>query len=342
MTPTTQREVWGIDTGGLRVKVTNRPLLGSSDGVLRVPAGLEVISFDTPDVPADQFVMAVREALSAQGLWGDAEALHGMSICGPVSRVGDQTFCSSMVNRGYHDEFELKGVAALNDALAALLGSRLVGAAAGHGGAVAYITLGTGLGCAVLAWDPINGVLSPQKPELHMPIPAGTRMCACGLGGCAEAAVNEQALWRSAVAAGLPAVTDARGKGIGHEMVRLLGEAQWRETAQGVRQEWMEVLSEVVRDLLVMFDLGQTARREPALIVFGGGLAPLVDGAVVKERLLAGYGPRPFFGEDFRIVTETAQPNLPACVGAAAYALSDLIECSPLEITATAVVGQLA
>jgi glucokinase len=82
-----------------------------------------------------------------------------------------------------------------NDARAALLGEATAGAAHGYRDAM-MITLGTGVGCAMLAGGVPFRTSQPQGGNLggHIPVRLDGRQCTCGAFGCMESEASGWAL----------------------------------------------------------------------------------------------------------------------------------------------------
>ena len=98
------------------------------------------------------------------------------------------------LRRWSHDAFGLPLVLE-NDARAALLGEVSAGAARGRKDVV-MVTLGTGVGCAVLAGGVPFRTAQPQGGSLggHIPIRLDGRRCSCGAYGCVESEASGWAL----------------------------------------------------------------------------------------------------------------------------------------------------
>lgn len=82
-----------------------------------------------------------------------------------------------------------------NDARMALLGEAVAGSAVGSGDVV-MLTLGTGVGCAVMINGRVLRTSQPQGGNLggHIPVRLDGRLCTCGARGCMESEASGWAL----------------------------------------------------------------------------------------------------------------------------------------------------
>jgi glucokinase len=150
-----------------------------------------------------------------------------------------------------------------NDASMALLGEAAIGAARGarH---VVMLTIGTGIGGAILE----NGRLVRARGTAgqlgHIPIdPKGLR-CVCGKRGCVETVSSGTALGRHIQEAGLPAQTTAA------ELLAL--HATGDPVATSVLTAWAAPLRIAIDGLVATLD--------PEIVVLGGGLGQAAAAAL--------------------------------------------------------------
>jgi glucokinase len=145
-----------------------------------------------------------------------------------------------------------------NDAQAALLGEWRFGVCGGMKNVV-YVTLGTGVGGALLIdGKPYRGAHHCGAEIGHMLTHAGGRLCSCGLHGCFEAYASASALlhraWESVPTWDKPLT------------VRTIIENAKEEGA--VKNVFNDYLREISNGLLSLMSL-----FEPEAIVLGGGLS---------------------------------------------------------------------
>jgi predicted NBD/HSP70 family sugar kinase len=97
-----------------------------------------------------------------------------------------------------------------NDATAAAMGERWVGGAS-RAGSLAFIYLGTGIGCGLILNDQVFRGSSGNAGELgHVSIDLGGRECHCGNTGCLEAYIAPAAISAELASARGGAATDAQ------------------------------------------------------------------------------------------------------------------------------------
>lgn len=141
-----------------------------------------------------------------------------------------------------------------NDCSMALVGEARCGAARGARNAV-MLTIGTGIGGAVLDRGRIvRGQMAAGQLGHVVVVPEG-RLCACGRRGCVETESSGTALGRHIAEAGLPAGTTA---------AQLLADRAGDAQADSVLRAWSHPLRRAVDSLVATLD--------PELVVLGGGL----------------------------------------------------------------------
>lgn len=322
-------EIFGYDIGG-HTKI--KKFYGDSNGQLWYAPEfpVETPRVETPhDVPAPQFMAALRETLAGAGYWVPG-ALRGFSICGPVVNGT----CLRLINRGIHESFAIEAEAVGNDGFMAMLGSRIAGTAKNHQGALAYLTLGTGIGFGALHWDEWSpDRLATNDGETHFTVRGSTRICNCGREGCFEASANEDALWNYAVSEGL-ALPD--GTDVGREFERIMVAEPMTERGQKVARAiltWHNFLAQGLANAYALLNMGGNTLRPPALFVLGGGLSELINEDLLEYSICEEFGGDPFLGKQFAVKRELALGNRAGCVGAAAAALARRLHKHVTEIT---------
>lgn len=141
-----------------------------------------------------------------------------------------------------------------NDCTMALVGEARRGAARGARNVV-MLTIGTGIGGAVLDHGQITrGQVAAGQLGHVVVVPEG-RPCVCGRRGCVETESSGTALGRHIAEAGLPAGTTA---------AQLLADRAGNRAADRVLRAWSAPLRMAVDSLVATLD--------PELVVIGGGL----------------------------------------------------------------------
>lgn len=162
------------------------------------------------------------------------------------------------------DAFDLP-LAIENDARAALLGEYYAGAGQGFSD-VLMLTLGTGVGCAMLAGGQLYRTSQPQGGNLggHIPVSLHGRACTCGAIGCMEAEASTWALpliakeWPGYTASMLARETSLNFK-------TLFAHADHGDTiAQEIADHCIHAWS--------VGTVGLVHAYGPELIIFGGGV----------------------------------------------------------------------
>lgn len=254
--------VWAVDCGGTRLRIA------VMEG--ETPAPMERVAvLPTPDELA-----GLPDALLAAMPVGPAVAL-GVGVAGLVAagvvhwmphRPGGPIALREVLERAIGVP-----VAVDNDANLAGLAEARCGAGSGHR-AVLMVTVGTGIGGALL----IDGELERGRGFLgeigHLPFDPAGGSCACGLTGCWEVAASGRALDRAAVRL---AAADPRGdiaallgpNPAGADLVAAagLGNGQARQAVAEVGAAFGRGLGALV------------SAFDPDVIVVGGGVAAADD-----------------------------------------------------------------
>ncbi len=308
--------IWGYDIGqstkAIRFGGDEHGHLWFADGFPK-----EVPQVETPyGVPAREFMPRLQAALREAKLWDEA-AYTAYSICGPV--VGN--VCLMLINRGIREPFVVDGDAAVNDGMAATLGTLVAGVAQRHTGGLACFTLGTGVGFGSFHWDD-HGHRVANDGETHFTVRQSVGSCHCHRAGCFEAAANEAALRQYLREEGFDSPDQSD---LGWEVESLLSSRDTsprRSAAERALDRWYRVLAEGSANIFVVLNLGGSTFRQPALFVFAGGLSALVDAKKVQQYLLDEFRGEPFIGKNFLVRRESVIGNRAGAVGAAALALA--------------------
>jgi predicted NBD/HSP70 family sugar kinase len=288
------------------------------------------------NIPADEFMDGVRDALKEESLFPPDADLIGYSICGPVvverTEEGKKYWCLRLINRGILEPFVVEADAALNDGMAAAIGSSLAGVAKTHEGAFALLTFGAGVGLGSMHWNE-QGERVVNDGEIHFPIRGSTQMCACKREGCFEAAANVSALRRYALSEGLTEEEITEDLGRRFEQYLVDGEpADIVEKLTKAMDRWHRCLAEGIANLYVSLDMGGNTIQPPAMFIMGGGLGALVDEEKLVQYVLDTYQGDPVVGTNVVVRREDEVGNRAGSIGAAALALANHIGCHVTEI----------
>ena len=179
---------FGIDVGGTTIKCG----LFQTDGVLlekwEIPTRLE----NNGDAILPDVAETVKAKIVERGLnLADVQGV-GIGVPGPVNEAGDVPVAVNL-HWGYKavakELGELTGLRAMagNDANVAALGEAWAGAAKGAN-SIAFVTLGTGVGCGVILNGKILAGAHGAGGEFgHVNVNhAETESCNCGNQGCLE------------------------------------------------------------------------------------------------------------------------------------------------------------
>ena len=172
-----------------------------------------------------------------------------------------------------------------NDARMALLGESVAGAARGQRDVV-MLTLGTGIGCAVLAGGSLYRGAHGQGGILggHITVRVGGRLCTCGSRGCAESEASGWALPELATA--WPGFAQSPLSQAALNFRSLFGHAAaGDETSRQVRDHCIEVWAATAVSAIHQFD--------PELLLLGGGIMQSADVIlpVVRARVERAWTP---------------------------------------------------
>ena len=246
----------GIDIGGTN---TRAALVSAEGKILARVSGLTATS------AAAVYKDIVMQATALR----DAETVAiGVGIPGRVDAKTGRIMSGGYVDlSGLHLAEQLKqdvGLPAFadNDANMALKAEAAIGAARGCGDVV-MLTIGTGIGGAIMSDGQIfhGGGMAGQLG--HISSKPDGELCNCGRRGCIETEASGTALGRKIAEAGFPAGT----------RIEFLMEDK-RPEAQAIVDAWAFALRGAVDSLVACFC--------PKLVLLGGGLGELAAKAVAR------------------------------------------------------------
>ena len=248
----------GIDIGGTRLRAA------------RVRGGIIEARAVADSSPDPRVVVARLKALVAEVAARDVTTL-GIGVPGMVDAATREVFSGGYVNlSGFPFAAEMEAATGLpvaieTDGSMALLGEAAHGAARGCANVV-MMTIGTGIGGAILE----NGRLLRGRRSAgqlgHMVVSPGGRPCICGRIGCVEATSSGTAFAIHLAEAGLNAATRAED---------LLARSD--PAAQAVIEAWAGPLMVAVETLISTF--------HPDMVLIGGG-AGAAAAAALQRRVL--------------------------------------------------------
>jgi len=334
-------EIDAYDIGG---KIKYAPFLANHSGQFWPVGGanFKMEKAETPHhLPASEFFEAFSETIANSRMMRVSVDLRAVDICGPVVN----RTCLRLVNRGILDAFSVASDVVINDAMAAFVGSLVAGVAKGHQGGAAYSTLGTGVGGAGRVWvsgDDWQEHLMFEDWEMHFRIVSpgfALGVCNCGIDGCAEALVKEEALNAILVSQDLALHELIRpgkekfdaGRDIEYQL-SLSGESPFQMRIFEALKIWHQRLAVVTANVFGNHVLGGDKVRPPALFIFGGGLARFVDPNMLREMILELSGGQPQNGTKFEVRCEQTLGNRAGVIGAAAAALMKHLKCGIEEL----------
>jgi glucokinase len=273
--------VVGLDLGGTDLKSAAL----TADGVLSDFSRRPSRTRESAGGP----LAAMMEALAALRTAGHEPRAVGVGSPGAIDPAS-----GSLVGRTAHlphwDGYPLRTaleeasglpVAADNDANCAALAEHRLGAAKGARVSLT-LTLGTGLGCGIVADGHVfRGAFGGAGELGHVPLGSGALACACGVPSCVEPELSGSGLLRAAEAIGLSAATPA-------ELFALAAGGEAR--AQDLVARMADRLGATIATA--------TAILNPEVVVIGGGVAQAGEAliapvrAAVKRYALASHAAR--------------------------------------------------
>jgi len=333
--------IWGYDIGET-TKVVKFVADVPNKTVFFAPDSLDeqgqpfVRKVTTPHgVPASSFMEELTSCLAEASLQGTVQDMRGYSVCGPVV----QGRCLRLINRDVLEPFAITAGHALNDGMAATIGSMMAGVATEHDGSIAFLTLGSGIGFGAFHWDE-HGKLVPNNGEIHFTVRGANRKCNCHRVGCFEAAANESALLGYCKRE--LAQTDCQqfsldDDGLGMTIEKALTDTTHElyphdQELKRALATWCKFLARGIANIFVLLNLGGNDWQPPPMFVLGGGLSSLVDPARLRKTILAEFDDDPLVGKQFVISKEDVIGNLAGCIGAACMEFASRLEIDVTEI----------
>jgi glucokinase len=234
----------GIDIGGTRIRAAR-----VAGGVIAARAGSD--STHEPRAALDRVIALVREVMAPE------VAAIGIGVPGQVDAATRRVLSGGYVNlAGLDVAGEVEAATGLpvtleNDATMALLGEAAHGAARGRRNVV-MLTIGTGIGGAILDGGRVLRGAGAAGQLGHLTVDPFGRLCVCGRIGCVETVSSGTAFTVHLAEAGLPPGTRAEDLLARNDAV-----------AQRVIAAWAVPLRAAIDSLI--------ATCNPDCVVIGGG-----------------------------------------------------------------------
>ena len=250
------RSAIGADVGGTKIRVARV----SADGAIE--AEMTVATAATPAAVLAQIdamiasVDATHVAAIGVGVPGRVESASGAVLSGGYVDLSGPPLGPRLATVGGRVFF------ADNDANMALIGEARVGAARGLRHAV-LLTIGTGIGGAVMTDGRIFRGRGTAGELGHITVNLDGAGCLCGRSGCLETASSGTALQRLIAAAGLAPATTAA------DLV-----AREDPAAVAIIAAWARPLRAGIDSLVAVFD--------PQRVLLGGGLGAAAVAALAR------------------------------------------------------------
>ena len=252
----------GIDIGGTKLRAA------------RVVGGVIVARASAESARDGHKVLARVLDLVAQ-VRDDTVVGLGIGVPGQVQAANRRVLSGGYVDLSGFDFASLVEAATglpvtlENDATMALLGEAAYGAARGHG-TVVMLTIGTGIGGAVLELGRVLRGRGAAGQLGHLNIDPNGRICVCGKIGCVETVSSGTAFGVHLAEAGLPATTRA------HDLL-----ARGDAAARAVIHAWAAPLRRAIDTLI--------ATCNPDCVVIGGGAGAAAVAALATVPALASW-----------------------------------------------------
>jgi glucokinase len=273
----------GIDLGGTNIKI------GCFDPDLHLlkKSSVATATDMSAQVVVDRMAIAIEGLIKEAGFTTKAMAAAGIGTPGPADYQKGIIFkCANLptfrdvpLRQMVADKLSCP-VAFDNDANVACYGEFVVGAGKDVQDIV-FFTLGTGIGCGIVAHGRlVQGATGNAAEVGHMIIHPDGRLCGCGQRGCVEAYASASSTARratEAVKAGekssLKAVLDKKGEITCKDVYEHLGKGD--SLARRITDETAKDLAIVCVNMLHTTD--------PARIVFAGGM--IAAGDILLRRI---------------------------------------------------------
>lgn len=253
--------VLGMDMGGTHL----RAALVDGHGVAS-----EVVRYPVPEDQAGQAQLPVTVAR----LFGEQASTVGLAVAGTVT-AGVVTWAANLQLAGTDLGAQLRAVsdghvAVANDARAAGVAETRLGANADEH-LVLVLTIGTGIGGAIILDGKPLEVRGGAGEVGHMVIQPDGPLCGCGRRGCWETLSGGRALDRAAAAL----LHEDKAEPRAQDLVRAAGQGNRSAAA---------IVSRAARDFQLGLD-NLCAILSPDLIILGGGI--IARGGLVAEAYLS-------------------------------------------------------
>ena len=250
------QRAFGVDIGGTKI----RAAIVSADGqiaafcVVPTPKTAEHVA-----AAIDAMITGLDDGTAAAigiGVPGRVDAAAGKIFSGGFVDLSGMSFAASLT------QAKSRRVVIGNDAAMALVAEARVGAAKGLAHVV-LLTIGTGIGGAIMMGGRIMHGRATAGQLGHMTVDINGLPCLCGRRGCLETTSSGTALGRLISAAGLPPATTAG------DLLR-----REDETAKTILRDWVQPLRAGIDSLVAAFD--------PQRVVLGGGLGAAAARALAE------------------------------------------------------------
>jgi glucokinase len=274
----TKKIALGVDIGGTKVAAG----LVDDEGQIVFKTRVPMLTTGTADQGMEGVHSAIRQALAA----ADGHKLSGIGVASPGPLELPAGVVVHTPNLPCWNNFPLGDEVRRayqmptmvdNDANAAGLAEALWGAGKDYS-SVFYVTLGTGIGTAIVLDGQLYcGRTGNAAESGHMTIDLrGPCYCGCGKRGCLEGLASGTAIARRARERAL-------NEGPGSKLLQLVQGDSKKITARTVAQAWRagdkpatEILTETA-DYLAVWLGNIVDLLEPDVFVIGGGLGPLMS-----------------------------------------------------------------
>lgn len=280
----------GLDIGGTHVRAGLVDAAGRLLAQRREPCAREAGAVLGQCLRLVGELRTPEVAAVGAGLPGRVDAERGLALSGGYVDLSALPFAERL-SRGAGLPVTVE-----NDAAMALVAEAAVGAARGCASAV-LLTVGTGVGGAVLERGRLLRGRRAAGQLGHLMVEPGGLPCLCGRRGCLETVAAGPALARHMAAAGLPAGTPAEA----------LPGAPEGSRERAALLAWAGPLRRAVESLVAAFD--------PEAVVLGGGLGRAAAAALGELPALPSWYEAP--------VRAAALGDEAGCVGAGLRALDE-------------------
>jgi glucokinase len=264
----------GIDIGGSRVRavLVQRGEILAADGGSTPAAGEDLVEAAAAAVRAIGGAHPEAVGLGVAGLirWPEGSLAWGPHVAG-----------TDVALRAELEEMLGIPVVVDNDANVAAYGELRIGAAQGYRNVI-VVTLGTGIGGAIVIDGEVHRGESFAGEWGHMRWEAGGVLCDCGKRGCWETVASGPALVRLA--------REAIGRNPESSFAKRIGDSPTGEAITGAADSGDEVARGLVAQVGIQFGLGLCsliAIFDPEAVIVGGGLGSVGESIIGPARRTA-------------------------------------------------------